>query len=135
MSLPALLFTNIRQLLTLRGPAPPRRGRRLRELAIIEDAAILCAGGKIISVGKRAEAQRDSWIAQHRRAGRSKAIREIDCGGGVMLPGFVDSHTHPAFVAPRLLDFERRVSGASYEQIARAGGGIRSSVQALRQAT
>ncbi len=48
------------------------------------------------------------------------------------LPGFVDSHTHPVFVSPRLVDFEKRIEGASYEQIAAAGGGIRSSLEAVR---
>ena len=51
-----------------------------------------------------------------------------------MLPGFVDSHTHPVFVTPRLVDFEKRITGATYEQIAAAGGGIRSSVEAVRKA-
>jgi imidazolonepropionase len=59
---------------------------------------------------------------------------EIDCAGKVVLPGFVDSHTHPAFISPRLLDFEKRSAGASYEEISQAGGGIRSSVEAVRSA-
>src|SRR5207245_3082925 len=60
---------------------------------------------------------------------------EIDCGGQLVLPGFVDSHTHPVFVNPRLVDFEQRIAGATYEQIAEAGGGIRSSVDAVRKAS
>jgi len=52
-----------------------------------------------------------------------------------VLPGFVDSHTHPAFTAPRVVDFEQRIAGATYEQIAEAGGGIRSSVEGVRKAT
>jgi imidazolonepropionase len=52
----------------------------------------------------------------------------------VVLPGFVDSHTHPVFVSPRLVDFEKRIEGASYEEIAAAGGGIRSSVEGVRKA-
>jgi imidazolonepropionase len=127
---PALLFTNIRQLLTLRGPAP-RRGPQLLELGILEDAAVLCAGGKIVCLGTRAEARRDGWLKEH--GNRGAHLREIDCGGGVLLPGFVDAHTHPAFAAPRLPDFEKRISGATYQQIARAGGGIQSSVEAVRQ--
>jgi imidazolonepropionase len=59
---------------------------------------------------------------------------EIDCEGRVVLPGFVDSHTHPAFISPRLSDFEKRISGASYEEIAASGGGIRSSMAAVRGA-
>jgi imidazolonepropionase len=127
-----LLLANIGQLLTLRSSSAklgPRRGRELNELGIIEDGAVLCIGGKIVSVGKTKDALRDSWFKENR-----KKIVEIDCGGQVVLPGFVDSHTHPAFVAPRLLDFEKRITGATYEQIAEAGGGIRSSVEGVRKA-
>jgi imidazolonepropionase len=59
----------------------------------------------------------------------------MDCRGKVVLPGFVDSHTHPVFTAPRLVDFEKRAEGASYEEIAAAGGGIRSSVEGVRRAS
>jgi imidazolonepropionase len=127
----ALLLTNIGQLLTLRsGERGPRRGGALRELDIIEDAAVLCAGGQIVSVGRAREAKRDAFLAKYRRQ-----VEEIDCGGRVALPGFVDSHTHPAFAAPRLDDFDLRVGGASYEEIAQRGGGIRSSVGRVRKAT
>jgi imidazolonepropionase len=129
---PALLLINIGQLLTLRsslGKPGPRRAQELSELSIIEDAAVLCLGGKIVSVGKTKDALRDSWLKKNR-----KAVIEIDCEGQVVLPGFVDSHTHPAFVAPRLIDFENRISGATYEEIAEAGGGIRSSVDGVRKA-
>ena len=126
-----LLLANIGQLLTLRSDAKgPRRGKHLRELGIVKDAAVLCVGGKIVSVGRTIDALRDPWLKKNR-----KAIVEIDCTKQVVLPGFVDSHTHPAFVLPRLVDFEKRVSGASYEQIAEAGGGIRSSVDGVRKAT
>src|SRR5205807_7281469 len=59
---------------------------------------------------------------------------EVDCAGKVALPGFVDSHTHPVFVSPRLVDFEERVGGASYEEIAAAGGGIQASLEGVRKA-
>jgi imidazolonepropionase len=124
---------NIRQLLTLRsssGDSFPRRGRDLGNLGIIENGAVLCAGGKIVSVGTTDQAFRDSWIKKNR-----KRITEIDCSQCVVLPGFVDSHTHPVFVQPRLVDFEKRIAGATYEQIAEAGGGIRSSVDAVRKAS
>jgi imidazolonepropionase len=126
-----LLLINIGQLLTLRSAqAGPRRGRALAELGIIEDGAVLCLGGKIVTVGKTKDAIRDPWLKKNR-----KKVIEIDCSGQVVLPGFVDAHTHPAFVHPRLIDFEKRISGASYEQIAEAGGGIRSSVEAVRKAS
>jgi imidazolonepropionase len=125
-----LLLTDIGQLLTLHSSQPgPRRGRELKELGIIEDAAVLCLGGKIVSVGKAKDALRDPWLKKNRRK-----VIEIDCAGKVVLPGFVDSHTHPAFISPRLVDFEKRIAGATYEAIAEAGGGIRSSVNAVRAA-
>ncbi len=127
-----MLLINISQLLTLRSSSRnsgPRRGAQLGELGMIKDGAVLCAGGKIVSACKTKDALRDPWIKQNR-----KKIVEIDCAGQVVLPGFVDSHTHPAFVTPRLLDFEQRIAGATYEQIAEAGGGIRSSVEDVRKA-
>jgi len=89
---------------------------------------VLCIGGKLVSVGKTKDALRDPWLKKNRRK-----IIEIDCAGKVVLPGFVDSHTHPVFVNPRLVDFEKRIEGASYQEIAAAGGGIRSSLEAVRK--
>jgi imidazolonepropionase len=128
---PLLLF-NIHQLLTLQNPSAsmgPRRGADLKQLGVIEDAAVLCLGGKIVSVGKTKDALRDPWLKRNR-----ENVTEIDCANKVVLPGFVDSHTHPAFVSPRLVDFEKRIEGASYQEIAAAGGGIRSSVESVRKA-
>ena len=125
-----LLLANIGQLLTLRWRVKgARRGASLSELGIIGDAAALCAGGKIVSVGTTKEALRDPWLKKNR-----KKLTEIDCGGRVVLPGFVDSHTHPVFTHPRLIDFEKRIAGANYEEIAEAGGGIRSSIDGVRKA-
>jgi imidazolonepropionase len=127
-----LLLVNIGQLLTLRSasaPPGPRRGADLADLGMIEDAAVLCVGGKIVSVGKTKDALRDPWLKKNR-----KYVVEINCERQVVLPGFVDSHTHPAFVNPRLVDFEKRTAGASYEAIAEAGGGIRSSIDPVRKA-
>jgi imidazolonepropionase len=127
----AVLLANIGQLLTLRSTSDsPRRGASLSELGIIRDAAVLCLGGKIVSVGATKDALRDPWLKKNR-----KRVVEIDCGGRVVLPGFVDSHTHPVFTQPRLVDFEKRISGASYEEIAAAGGGIRSSIEGVRKAS
>jgi imidazolonepropionase len=128
----AVLLINVRQLLSLEssfGEMGPHRGSDLKELGLIENAAVLCLGGKIVSVGSTKNALRDPWLKKNR-----KKVREIDCSGKVVLPGFVDSHTHPVFVNPRLVDFEKRIEGASYEEIAAAGGGIRSSVDAVREA-
>jgi imidazolonepropionase len=129
---PPLLLANIGQLLTLQsasGKPGPRRGPDLKQLGIIEEGAVLCLGGKIVSVGTSKEALRDPWLKKNR-----KKVTEIDCADKVVLPGFVDSHTHPVFVSPRLVDFEKRIEGATYEQIAAAGGGIRSSLEGVRRA-
>ncbi len=126
-----LLLLRIGQLLTLRSTSTgPRRGASLSDLGIIEDAAVLCLGGKIVSVGKTKDALRDPWLKRNR-----KNITEIDCRGRVVLPGFVDSHTHPVFAQPRLVDFEKRIAGAGYQEIAEAGGGIRASIGGVRAST
>src|SRR5512142_1589488 len=124
-----LLLTHIPQLLTLRGAAP-RRGRELGELAILQDAAVLCVGGKIVAAGTMREVVRHPWVKKNRGK-----LHEVDCRGKVVLPGFVDSHTHPVFAGPRLVDFEKRIAGATYEEIAAAGGGIRSSLEGVRHAS
>jgi imidazolonepropionase len=127
-----LLLVDIGQLVTVRSSSSnpsPRRGSELKELGIIENGAVLCLGGKIVSVGTTKEALRDPWLKKNR-----KKVLEIDCVGKVVVPGFVDSHTHPVFVRPRLVDFEKRIDGASYEEIAAAAGGIRSSLEGVRKA-
>ena len=124
-----LFLTHASQLLTLRresGNAAPRRGTQMRELGIVKDGAVLVADGKIIAVGATGE------VAKHELANKAD---EIDCSHNVVLPGFVDSHTHPVFTAPRLIDFEERVAGASYDEIAEAGGGIRASLRGVRDAS
>jgi imidazolonepropionase len=126
-----LFLKNIGQLVTLRSATlGPRRGAALSDLGIVKNAAVLSAGGKIVAVGTTKDALRDAWLKRNR-----KNIIEIDCAGKVVTPGFVDSHTHPVFVQPRLVDFEKRISGASYEKIAEAGGGIRSSTDGVRKST
>ncbi len=127
----SLLLLNIGQLVTLRAQNDnlgARRGPSLSELGLVEDAAVLCLGGKIVSVGKRKDALRDPWLKKNRNK-----VTEIDCRSRVVIPGFVDSHTHPVFAHPRLVDFEKRISGASYEEITEAGGGIRSSIDGVRR--
>jgi imidazolonepropionase len=127
---PYLLLANIGQLVTVRGENAPWRGTALGDVGLIDDAAVLCGGGKIIAAGRQRELLRDPWLKKHRRK-----LKEIDCEGGVVLPGLIDCHTHPVFATPRLVDFEKRIAGAGYEEIAAAGGGIRSSVASVRQAT
>jgi imidazolonepropionase len=125
---PYLLLNNIGQLLTLRGEAAPRRGSALGEIGLIEDAAVLCSGGKILATGPKGAVLRDPWLRKNKRK-----VQELDCRGRVVVPGLIDCHTHPVFAEPRLVDFEKRIGGAGYEEIAAAGGGIRSSVAAVRR--
>jgi len=120
----SLLLTHASQLLTLRGKPGPRRGPQMRDLGIIEDGAVLIENGKSSAVGTTDELRKQSTNTE-----------EIDCRNKVILPGFVDSHTHPVFTAPRLIDFEKRIAGANYEEIAAAGGGIRASIRGVREAS
>jgi len=112
------------QLVTLAGPKRPRIGRELSELAIIPDGGMLIRDGRIEFVGPSAEIEN--------KAGDAEAI---DARGKVVLPGFVDAHTHLVFAGNRLDDFERRARGDAYEQIAKAGGGIWSTVEKTRAAS
>jgi len=123
MKTTATFLLHASQLVTLRGDAP-RRAASMRDLGIIEDGAVLIESGKITAVGTTDELRR-----------QSKNADQIDCSSKVVLPGFVDSHTHPVFAAPRLIDFEKRIAGASYEEIAAAGGGIRASIRGVREST
>jgi imidazolonepropionase len=122
---PDWLITGCSQLLTLRGPVP-RRGRALNELELIRDGAVLTHDDRIVAIGSRRRIER---LPKCRRA------EKLDLGGRVVLPGFVDSHTHLIFPASRAAEYEQRNSGATYEEIARSGGGIRSSVKGLRAAS
>jgi imidazolonepropionase len=117
------LIRGTRQLLTLRGDSGPRRGAALRDLGIVPNGAVLIKDGVIVDAGP---ARRIEKLPAARRA------REIDATGRVVMPGFVDSHTHLVFGRPRLVDYEMRLAGASYAEIAAAGGGILSSVAAVR---
>jgi imidazolonepropionase len=121
----ALLIAGIPQLLTLRGRGP-RRGASLSNLSIIKDGALLVSDGAIAAVGTRTE------IEKSREA---RAAEKLDVGGRVVLPGFVDSHTHLIHAASRAEEYELKIQGASYEEIAREGGGILNSVKKLRAAT
>jgi imidazolonepropionase len=103
---------------TCRGPARARRGPESAEIEVLRDAAVLLDGERIAWVGARANAPRDG-------------AREVEVAG-VVLPGFVDCHTHGVFGGPRLDDHERRALGVDYKAIAAAGGGILQSVRDVR---
>ncbi len=121
-----LLVRGARQLLTLRGPSEPRRGSALNELAVIEDGAVLIREGVIVSVGP---SRRVENLSEARQA------QEIDATGRVVMPGFVDSHTHLVCGPARLTEYEMRLAGAGTREIARAGGGLAASVRAVRSAS
>ena len=126
----SLALLHASQLVTLAGPKRPRIGKELSELGIIRDGGLLIRDGKIDVVGgsdEIEEAARDAEV----RAG----LAVVDLGGRLVLPGFVDAHTHLVFAGNRLGDFERRARGESYEQIAKAGGGIWSTVEKTRTAS
>ena len=112
-------------MVTVAGPARPRAGAELRQLSIIEDGALLIRNQKIEIVGTRSDIQRQV-------AGDCELL---DAGGRVVLPGFVDAHTHPVFAETRAGEFEERSQGATYQEIAARGGGIQSTVRATRAAT
>ena len=110
-------------MLTLHGPTGPRRGADLRNLAIIQDGAVLISDGLIREVGstRRLENLREARDAD-----------EINATGRVVLPGFVDSHTHLVSGPPRLGDYEMQLAGASQSEIALAGGGTAAISRLLR---
>jgi imidazolonepropionase len=112
-------------MLTLRGRGP-RRGAALSKLGIIKDDALLIRDGLIAAVGPQAKVE---------AIPEARAAEKLDVGGRVLLPGFVDSHTHLIHAASRAEEYELKIAGASYEEIARKGGGILNSVKKLRAAT
>jgi len=118
-------ISNCSQLVTLAGAHRPRTGGDLRQLAIIEDGAMLVRGDYIEAAGRRREIE--SLIPSD--------CEVIDAGRRVVMPGFVDAHTHPVFAGSRANEFEQRASGATYREIAARGGGIRSTVRMTRSAS
>src|SRR6476619_5554991 len=120
----SLAVLHASQLVTLSGPKRPRDTTELSELGIIRDGGMLVCDGKIEKVGPSDEIEKTVGDAE-----------VVDADGRVVMPGFVDAHTHLVFAGNRLDDFERRARGETYEQIAKAGGGIWSTVQKTRAAS
>jgi len=120
-----LAIVNCSQVVTLAGAHHPRTGGDLRQLAIIEDGALLVRGEFIEAVGRRREIE--NLI--------SAESEVIDAGRRVVMPGFVDAHTHPVFAGIRANEFEQRSTGATYREIAARGGGIRATVRSTRNAS
>ena len=115
------LFVNASQVVTCAGPARGRRGQEMSDAGIQTDVAVAVAGSSIAGVGSVADLR-----------SRFAGAEEYDCNGGVLTPGFVDSHTHGVFGKPRYEEQEMRAAGMDYMEIARRGGGIHSSVRDLR---
>ncbi len=118
------LYKNASQILTLAEGPIPRRGRAMAELGVLRRGALLAEGNSILSVGPAARVEAE--------ARRLKATA-VDCRGGVLMPGFVDSHTHLIFAGNRVEDYLKRLAGATYSEIAAKGGGIALSSRLLRQ--
>lgn len=109
------------RILTLAGDAGPRRGGALGELGVIPAGEVLVADGKITAVGPKVEAPAGAEV--------------IDAGGRVLMPGFVDCHTHACWAGDRLDEWEQKLRGATYLEILKGGGGIHATVRAVREAT
>lgn len=121
----SLLITNCKQLITLAGPWRPRIGGEMSDLSIITDGAMLVRDGRIDRVGTRSEIESTT----------DEVPEVFDSGGRIVLPGFVDAHTHPVFAGSRADEFEERAAGVSYQEIAARGGGIQSTVNHTRAAS
>ncbi|MCX5761593.1 MAG: amidohydrolase family protein, partial [Gemmatimonadetes bacterium] len=114
-------FENATQVVTCAGPARARRGTECQSLEMLSGAAVVVDGARIVAVGPN-----EALCAAHPDAD------VVDCGGRVLLPGLVDSHTHGIFGKARFEEQELRAAGVGYMEIARRGGGIHSSVRDLR---
>lgn len=117
-----LLITGAAEVATPKGDRA-RVGRELGQLSVVERGAVAIDQGRIVEVGPEAD------LTQ-----RFEAQQVLDAAGGTVLPGFVDAHTHPVFAGTREREFELRMGGASYVEIAEAGGGIASSLNGVRAA-
>jgi imidazolonepropionase len=120
------LIRNTSEVLTCAGPAP-RRGRAQSDAGSKAGVVIAAHDGAIVFVGDEA-----AWNRQGRLTDRATVL---DAGGGAVVPGFVDPHTHAVFAGDRRDELRRRLAGASYADIAADGGGIVSTVRATRDAS
>ncbi len=118
-----LLIHDAAQVLTLASPGGPKRGAAMRDLGMIPHGAVAVRNGRVLDVGPSAELR-----------GQLHAARTLDARGCLVMPGFVDPHTHLVWAGERAEEFEMRVAGASYMEIMAAGGGIMNTVRRTRAA-
>jgi imidazolonepropionase len=118
-----LLVRDLSQVVSPAGSQAPLRGNALRDVAVLEDAYVLCRNGRIEEIGPMRELRP-----------LDDEVVEIDGHGRAAVPGLVDCHTHACFAGDRAAEFELRASGATYEELHAAGGGILSTVRATRAA-
>ena len=119
-----LLIINADQVVTCAGSNGPKRGDALRDVGLIENGAVAVSDGEIVSVGGTTA-----------MAGQFTARQTLDVRGRAVVPGFVDCHTHVVYAGDRVAEFEQRISGTSYMEIMQAGGGIASTMRAVRAAS
>lgn len=117
-----LIIKNASELLTLSASFKEELG-----LGMIQNGTIVIKEGRVLWVGKTDELPKEYRLG--------KKGQEIDAKGKVVMPGFIDSHTHLVFAGSREHEFEQRIQGVSYLEIAERGGGILSTVEATRKAT
>ncbi|HEY3133445.1 MAG TPA: imidazolonepropionase [Gemmatimonadaceae bacterium] len=117
-----ILFVNASQVVTCAGPARARRGKEMREAGILKNAGVAVSNGRIAMIGAASDLRNAYSDAE-----------VVDCRGGVLTPGLVDSHTHAVFGKPRYEEHEMRAEGLDYMTIATRGGGIHASVRDFRE--
>jgi imidazolonepropionase len=120
------LVVNAAQLLTMSGPERARAGSEMSKLGMVQGGAVLVEDGVVLAAGLKDIVQMNE---------KARGARILDAEGGVVAPGFVDSHSHPVFTEPRLKDFEGRIAGKKYADLAAEGGGILWTVNGVRGAT
>src|SRR5947199_59944 len=121
----SLLIVHAAELITLQGPAGPRRREMAEDLGLVEDGAVYAEGERIVDVGPTADV-----LGRH-----PQASVKIDATGQTVLPGFVDAHTHAVFAGSREHEVEWKAQGMGYREIAARGGGILHTVRATREAS
>jgi imidazolonepropionase len=122
-----LLIYNVGEMLTMTVGSGPMAGESMGEVGMIKDAAVAITEGRILSSGKEVEVRGE--------IDSERVSEQIDAGGRVLTPGLIDPHTHSVFAGRREGEFEMKVSGVSYQEIAEAGGGILETVRQVRSAT